>query len=406
MGTSSASPSKSTVDGADTNETPAAVDLRRISIYTVASVFGRGVYRGKYTRCFCGRSEDRSPSVVLNPNNTYHCFICNEHGGPVQAVMRIFNCSHAEALQKLNELFLYHGAPIVAADSLIHQRGEVKETPPEVAAFVESVIDFFHARLMAKPYPAKDYLQRRGLSDQTIRQFRIGWCDESDKDALLRQFSPEKLKEVGFLTPKEKLFFNKRVIFPIFNGDSVHYAIGRALDDQAQPKYIGLMNGAAFKTPFLITPPHPQATVIVEGVIDALAVIQEWRSGAINVLAMLGTGDAAVRHMLERRRNLLKHPVILIPDQDGPGMKAITSLITYLNQSGVKPWLILNGQIHQTPGFQKLNSELLNFNILSTSLNFKDCGDLMRENKLADVMQLASQSAVVKSRASASYTSL
>lgn len=72
-------------------------------IFEVAACFTKvdvGSGRGK---CLCPFHPDRSPSLVLYPSNTYHCFACGANGDVIDLVMQFNSCSFLEALKFIHE---------------------------------------------------------------------------------------------------------------------------------------------------------------------------------------------------------------------------------------------------------------------------------------------------------------
>ena len=282
---------------------------------------------GRQWKGCCPFHGEKTPSFYVYDDH-FHCFGCGLHGDAISFVMQSQGASFIEAVE-----------------SLASEAGlEVPKATPEAAAAerrrhdLHSVLDAaqaaFHRRLFLPEGAAGlGYLRGRGLSDDTIRRFGLGWAGEG-RGALAAELAREgieipMLAEAGLMRaaedgqPARDLFFN-RVIFPIRDrrGRVISFG-GRTLGD-GQPKYV---NGP--ETPLFSKRRQlyaldlaregvraGAALVAVEGYMDVIALHQAGFAGAV---APLGT--ALTAEQLEELWRLSPAPVLCF-DGDAAGHKA------------------------------------------------------------------------------------
>ncbi len=165
----------------------------------------------------CPFHNEKSPSFYVYADH-YHCFGCGAHGDAIGFVMQTQNASFMEAVETL------------AAEAGL----DVPRASPEAAAAERRRADLhevlalaatnFQARLATpEGHPALDYLHKRGLTDETIRRFGLGYSG-AGRGALAVDLAhdgvePRQLVEAGLMKQAEDgrmvdLFFG-RVMFPI-----------------------------------------------------------------------------------------------------------------------------------------------------------------------------------------------
>ena len=296
----------------------------------LAAVIGRRVRLGRAGRQWkgcCPFHGEKSPSFHVYEDH-YHCFGCGEHGDAIAFVMRSQGASFTEAVEQL------------AAEAGL----EVPKATPAAAAAEQRRLDL-HAVLAAAAQAyqrrlllpegarALAYLRGRGLTDDTIRRFGLGWSGEG-RGQLAAELSregipPAMLAEAGLMRAAEDgrqatdMFFS-RVMFPIRDrrGRTISFG-GRTLGD-GQPKYVNGPETALFskrRTLFALDLAREAArtgaaVLAVEGYMDVIALHQAGLAGAV---APLGT--ALTEEQLEELWRLSPMPVLCF-DGDGAGARA------------------------------------------------------------------------------------
>lgn len=280
---------------------------------------GRGRLKG-----LCPFHSEKTPSFhVLVDRGFFYCFGCQAKGDVFDFVMRTQALSFPDALR------------------LLGARAGVEVTPPtEASGKRRDLLDvnklalaFFRSQLGPR---ARDYLTARGLTDETIDAFEVGYAPDS-WDALLRHMLAKGVREddlvtLGLVVENERGRrydrFRDRVVFPIKDalGRVVGFS-GRVLGD-GTPKYLNSPESEVFrKSELLYGLDRARATIretgeviVVEGYTDVMALHQ---AGMTNAVAALGaTLTAEQADALER---LEARTVYLAFDADEAGQRATLS---------------------------------------------------------------------------------
>ena len=296
----------------------------------LAGVVGRRVKlarSGRQSKGCCPFHGEKTPSFYVYDDH-YHCFGCGVHGDAVSFVMQSQGASFIEAVKQLAAeagMDVPEASPVAA---------EAERRRLDLHAVLEAAAAAFQRRLfLPEGARALAYLRGRGLGDDTIRGFGLGWSGEG-RGALAaelarQEVSPAMLVQAGLLTeaqddrPSRELFFN-RVMFPIRDrrGRVISFG-GRTLGD-GQPKYLNGPETAVYakrRTLYGLDVAREAArggavVVVVEGYLDVIALHQAGLRGAV---APLGT--ALTEEQLEELWRLSPSPVLCF-DGDAAGGRA------------------------------------------------------------------------------------
>ncbi len=285
------------------------------------------VRRGREQVGLCPFHHERTPSFyVVEDKSFFHCFGCGAHGDSVGFVMRADNLDFLEAVEKLAG-----EAGLVVPQSTPEERGRARRQKTLLEAF-EAAAVLYADRLWA---PAgrgpREYLRTRGLDDETIRRFRLGWAS-SDRQALRRKlagdFSDALLIEAGLLhRPDEGEpfdYFGGRVLFPIADRGGRVIAFGGRILGDGQPKYLNSPEHPLFEKGRVLygwsaaraaksERPDP---IVTEGYMDVIALN---RAGFTTAVAPLGT--ALTEFQLRELWRLGPEPILCF-DGDAAGERA------------------------------------------------------------------------------------
>lgn len=296
----------------------------------LAPLIGRSVKltrAGRQWRGCCPFHGEKSPSFYVYDDH-YHCFGCGAHGDAIAYVMQTQGASFPEAVERLAA---EAGLEVPKASP---QQAKREARQRDLHDVMEAASEAFQRRLrLPEGRGGLDYLLRRGLTEETIRRFGLGWSG-GGRGALAADLKPQgietrQLVEAGLMragegdSPPSDLFFN-RVMFPIRDrrGRIVSFG-GRVLGD-GQPKYVNgpetelfskrrnlyaldLAREAAFKG---------APVVVVEGYMDVIALHQAGFGGAV---APLGT--ALTEEQLAELWRIAPQPVLCF-DGDKAGGRA------------------------------------------------------------------------------------
>src|SRR5688572_4042323 len=300
---------------------------------SVSSVVGRKVALKRAGREYKGLSPfkmEKTPSFTVNDQKGfYHCFATGEHGDIFGFVMKTDGLSFPEAVERLAE---EAGVPMPK----LSQRDEAREDERErLYRIVETSAAFFEAALMTGPgAEARRYLEKRGLSRETIATFRLGYAPNS-KSALRDHlaaagFKVEEMIASGMLIGGDDIpvaydRFRHRVTFPISDLRGRTIAFGaRALDPNQPAKYLNSPDTPLFhKGQNLFNahrargPAHEKSRLVaVEGYMDVIALAE---AGFAETVAPLGT--ALTEEQVKLLWRMADEPILCF-DGDAAGRKA------------------------------------------------------------------------------------
>ncbi len=315
-----------------TDEIKARVDLveligRTVRLKRVGSQFSG----------LCPFHVEKTPSFYVRPQTqSWHCFGCNKSGTAFDWVMEREHLEFGEALRTL--------ATMTGVALPDHRDPEAEDQARRLQTILERAQTFYQGLLWGSTGGrARTYLQNRGLEDDTLKAFGLGYAPAGN--GLLRYlehdgFSEQELQAAGVISVSDDGrpfdFFRERVLFPIRDGQGRTIAFGgRSLDDDAKPKYLNSRETLLFhkhETLFafdLARKPMAQErqVVIVEGYMDAAMAHQH---GYRNVVATLGTA-VTERHLRLLRRQV--DEIVLALDADAAGQAATWRALQVADES-------------------------------------------------------------------------
>lgn len=288
----------------------------------------------------CPFHSEKSPSFSVNPaRQMYKCFGCGVGGNVITFMMEYENYSFPEAMQHLAERA---GVELPAKEMTAEEkrRESLRVTLLEINT---KAARYYYAKLKSpQGKTGYDYLKDRGLSDETILHFGLGYAGQ-DGDELyryLRQqgYSDSVLKETGLFKLEERGAYDKfwnRVMFPIMDISNHVIGFGGRVMGDAKPKYLNSPETRLFdKSRNLFGLNYAKQGkrknfILCEGYMDVIALHQ---AGFTNAVASLGTA------FTEQQANLMKRytdEVLLTYDSDGAGRKAALRAIPILRVAGI-----------------------------------------------------------------------
>ena len=272
---------------------------QRLDIVEVLSSYVPDLKKsGRNFKAVCPFHSEKTPSFFVFPERqSWHCFgACGTGGDMFAFVMRKEGVDFKEALNILAERA---GVTVVQ-----RKPDEGKSEADRLKEINEAAAELFHNQLFNSTggQRTQEYLIRRGVSEKTMRQFQIGYSQDSwdslRQELMKRGYHENELAAAGLLVEKEKEGtydrFRNRLMFPI--RDMAGRVVGfgaRALDDSL-PKYLNSpqtlifdksssLYGIDFARPAIR---KENLAVIVEGYMDVIVAHQH---GFTNVVASLGT---------------------------------------------------------------------------------------------------------------------
>lgn len=307
------------------------------SHFLMSEVIGRRMPLKKHGREYqglCPFHNEKTPSFTVNDEKGfYHCFGCAAHGDAIEFIRKYDRLSYPEAIETLAR---EAGIPMPKPSEDEQRRSESEKTLFDV---LEAACRWFEQQLSATSgLVAKDYIEKRGLKPETIRNFRIGYAPDERNglyNHLLKAGFPQSLQaEAGLIGVSEQGSpydrFRGRVMFPIRNPSGKVIAFGGRLlastpATKALPKYLNSPETPLFKKGDVLynldltkkAAREGNMAVVMEGYMDVVSTAQ---AGITYAMATLGT--AVTPEHLRLLWQLAKEPVICL-DGDTAGMRAM-----------------------------------------------------------------------------------
>ena len=303
---------------------------------------------GSHKAC-CPFHNEKSPSFNVNAQRQfYHCFGCGVHGGAINFVMDYEGVDFPEAVRILarnaNITLIENSSPQQQAKAR-----QLKAGKDRLFQLMEKLTVWFTSQMyQGDGSLALNYLRNRGVDDETMRRFCLGYApdswDATKKWAQNYGFSLQDLFDAGLLIiPEGKNIgngydrFRGRLMFPIWNeyGNIVGFS-ARTLKDESA-KYINSPDTIIFnKSKLLYALPLAKAgiralktAIICEGQLDVIAC---HRAGLTNAVAPQGTAFTEDQARLLAR---FTDKVLVCFDSDSAGQKAAVRSQQSLSAAGL-----------------------------------------------------------------------
>jgi DNA primase len=304
----------------------------RIDIVDLVSESVQLRHSGKNYTGFCPfHPNTRTPSFVVFPSTgTWRCFgQCNEGGDIFSFVMKRQGWDFSEALKYLADKAGVQLKPPTPEERI------AEEEHDQLRSMLEEAATYYHHQLRSsnEGQKALEYLKNRGLSEEIIETFGLGYAPNA-REAIIQYFkgkgrSEAQLKEAGLVSERDdgSIYdkFRHRIVFPIRDGRGRMAGFGgRILDPNDVPKFLNSPQTPVFDKSALLyglerarTPIRAlDQVVIVEGYLDVIALHQ---AGFTNTVSPMGT--ALTEHQLRLLKRLTQR-FILALDPDAAGDKA------------------------------------------------------------------------------------
>ncbi len=289
----------------------------------------------------CPFHNEKSPSFsVSRDKQMYYCFGCGAGGNVFTFLMEYEHYTFVEALKALAERAGVD-LPEIEYSREARAKADLKSKLLEINKLAAK---FYYAQLKTEQgAQGYRYLKNRGLSDEIITQFGLGYAGKYNNELYrylkLKGYSDQLIQQAGLINIDEKngaydKFWN-RVMFPIMDANNKVIGFGGRVMGDAKPKYLnspetpvfdksrnlyGLHRARISKKPYFI---------LCEGYMDVISLHQ---AGFTNAVASLGTALTAGHAQLIRR---YVSEVYLTYDSDEAGTRAALRAAPILKEAGI-----------------------------------------------------------------------
>ena len=323
-------------------------------IVDVVSQYVKLTRRGSSYFGLCPFHNEKTPSFSVTPaKQMYYCFGCGAGGNVFNFVMEYENYSFGEALSHLAERAGVE-LPRIEYSQAARAKAEKRATLLEINK--EAGRYFYYQLRRENGKTAYAYLKGRGLSEETIRKFGLGYSDKYSNDLYQylksKNYSDELLRESGLFNVDERQgmydkFWN-RVIFPIMDVNNRVIGFGGRVMGEGKPKYLNSPETQIFDKGRnlyglnIARTTRKNYLILCEGYMDVISMHQ---AGFTNAVASLGTALTSGHASLIKRYT---QEALLLYDSDQAGVKAALRAVPILREAGVNS-RIVNLRPHKDP---------------------------------------------------------
>ena len=312
-------------------------------IYDVVAQYVDLKKRGRNFFGLCPFHSEKTPSFSVAPDKQiYHCFGCGAGGNVFSFIVEHEKISFIEAVQQLGQKY---------GIQVDYQSGPSNKIFSSLYKVHDLAVKLYHNTLYSeKGAAALDYLYNRGLNDNTIKTYQIGFAPDS-WDTLTNtikslSFNDDVYDKTGLFIKTDRGWrdrFRSRIMFPIFHQSGKPIAFGGRIFNHDDPaKYLNSPETPLYRKSEVFYGLHKtrdsirkfSTAVLVEGYTDFLQLVQ---LGIPNVVALSGTA-LGINHASQIRKFASK--VYLAYDGDDAGINATLRAGYVLFQAGIEPLVI------------------------------------------------------------------
>ena len=310
-------------------------------IVDVVSQYVRLTRRGSTYFGLCPFHNEKTPSFSVTPGKQmYYCFGCGAGGNVYNFIMEYENYTFGEALKHLAD------RAGVELPKIEYSR-EVREKAEQRAELLEinkQAAQYYYYQLRTEGGKiGYQYLSGRGLSEEMMRKFGLGYSDKFGGGLYTflksKGYSDERLRESGLFNVDERhgmydKFWN-RVIFPIMDVNNRVIGFGGRVMGDGKPKYLNSPETKIFDKSRnlyglnIARTTRKKYLILCEGYMDVISMHQ---AGFTNAVASLGTALTSGHASLLKRYT---QEVLLLYDSDEAGIRAALRGIPILRDAGV-----------------------------------------------------------------------
>lgn len=292
----------------------------------------------------CPFHSEKTPSFSVTDNgdrHMYYCFGCHSGGSVLTFLMKYENLTYSEAIEQLAKRA---GITLPKPDySDYKERAAQAKLVEDMIKVNELTATYYSENLFSeRGKNALEYFKGRGLSEETIKNYRLGYADKYSDDLYKKlkenDISDSIINDARLATIKEKGtydFFWNRAMFPIIDERNRVTGFSGRVMGEGEPKYLNTPETLVFKKNSLIyglniaKRTKEDFFILCEGNMDVISLHQ---AGFTNAVASLGTA-LTIEH--SRKLKKYKDKVFVSYDADTAGLNAALKAIKRLNDAGL-----------------------------------------------------------------------
>ncbi|MCI6654952.1 MAG: DNA primase [Clostridium sp.] len=293
----------------------------------------------------CPFHSEKSPSFNVSPSRQmYKCFGCGVAGNVITFIMEYENYTFPEAMEFLAE----QAGVTISKSELSPEMKREKNLRTELVQINAKAASYYYAKLKSPAgKTGYEYFLSRGLSEETIRHFGLGYAGQGGSELYRylksQGYADQVLKETGLFKMDERGVYDKfwnRVMFPIMDINNRVIGFGGRVMGDAKPKYLNSPETKLFnKSKNLFGLNYAKLgkkknIILCEGYMDVIAMHQ---AGFTNAVASLGTAFTSEQAVILRRYT---DEVLLTYDSDQAGVKAALRAIPMLRDAGINARIV------------------------------------------------------------------
>lgn len=293
----------------------------------------------------CPFHSEKSPSFNVSPSRQmYKCFGCGVAGNVITFIMEYENYTFPEAMEFLAE----QAGVTISKSELSPEMKREKNLRTELVQINAKAASYYYAKLKSPAgKTGYEYFLSRGLSEETIRHFGLGYAGQGGNELYRylksQGYADQVLKETGLFKMDERGVYDKfwnRVMFPIMDINNRVIGFGGRVMGDAKPKYLNSPETKLFnKSKNLFGLNYAKLgkkknIILCEGYMDVIAMHQV---GFTNAVASLGTAFTSEQAVILRRYT---DEVLLTYDSDQAGVKAALRAIPMLRDAGINARIV------------------------------------------------------------------
>ena len=316
---------------------------QRADIVDVISYYCSSVQKkGKGYVAVCPFHDDHDPSMQISKERqTFHCFVCQTGGDVFTFVQKYDKCSFEEAVRKVCDIIGFD-------DPRLHKQVYAKKVDENLVPVYNCINElqkyYVYALTTDEGKAARDYLEKRKLSQEQCAKFGVGYAFEDGKMTIeylkAKGFSLKNIENTGICKAQTSGMSDNnqgRLIFPIkdANGQVVGFSARKIKEDPEAPKYVNSPETVIFTKGNILynyhlakqEARHEGYIYVVEGFMDVFAFDT---IGITSCVALMST------KLTKQHIELLKKLGVEIRvclDGDKPGQAAMMQLMAQLDEA-------------------------------------------------------------------------